>query len=80
MPKDEYKIIIKADKIQNNIHKGRLNIPTMNETAILLCGNEFEKRDIVIQKENNVLQRVYETHRSYDALQYPLIFWQGRKR
>lgn len=23
------------------------------------------------------LKRVSETHRTYDALQYPLIFWQG---
>ena len=37
----------------------------------------IDSRDIVLEKRNNRLQRVSETHRSYDALQYPLIFWQG---
>ena len=31
----------------------------------------------ILEKKNNQLQRVAETHRSYDALQYPLIFWEG---
>ena len=42
-----------------------------------MSGNEFGKRDIVLQKRTGILQRVADTHRSYDALQYPIIFWQG---
>lgn len=33
--------------------------------------------DIVLHRRKNEFKRVYETHRAYDALQYPLIFWQG---
>jgi len=42
-----------------------------------VVGTEFDRRDIIIQRQNTNLQRVSETHRSYDALQYPILFWQG---
>lgn len=35
-------------------------------------------RDIVLQKWDLSLQRIYETCRSFDALQYPFIFWEGQ--
>ena len=34
-------------------------------------------REIVIRRRTNNLQFIVDTHRSYDALQYPLIFWKG---
>lgn len=77
MPTDEYKIVIRADKTPAGEHERRFNAPTSNEVAIIIVGNEFDKRDIVIHKRSNVLQRISETHRSYDALQYPLLFWEG---
>ena len=77
MPNDDYKIVIRADKTPQGEHQRRFNAPTLDEIAIVMAGNEFGKRDIVLQKRNNSLQRVAETHRSYDALQYPLMFWQG---
>lgn len=77
MPSDEYQIVIRADKTPTGEHKGRFNAPTIDEVAIVMVGNESNKRDIVVQKRNSTLQRVNETHRSYDALQYPLLFWQG---
>ncbi|KAF8778853.1 hypothetical protein HNY73_015538 [Argiope bruennichi] len=30
-----------------------------------------------MDKKNGDVQQVSETHRSYDALQYPILFWQG---
>ncbi|KAL4090448.1 hypothetical protein QTP88_025283 [Uroleucon formosanum] len=39
--------------------------------------NQFENRDIVFQSHDNKLQRTSEIHRSYDALQYPLMFCHG---
>lgn len=78
MPSDEYKIKIRADKIPKFEHKGRFNIPTQDEVAIIITNIENEKRDIIIQKKDNKLKRIYETHRLYDALQYPIIFWQGQ--
>lgn len=40
-------------------------------------GENLENRDIVLHRRSNQLQRVSETHRSHDALQYPILFWQG---
>lgn len=68
MPNNEYKIFIRADKTPMGDHERRYNVSASNEVAILIVGNEFDKRDIVIHKQNNALQRIY------DALQYPLLF------
>lgn len=74
-PLDEnFQIIINADRIPANEHAGRFNAPSTNEVAILIVGQEFNNRDIVIEARNNRLQRVSELNRSYDPLQYPLIF------
>lgn len=76
MPTDEYKLVIKADKIPTNDHKKRYSVPTINEIAIIMVeGNK--SRDIILHKRSSELTRVRETHRSYDALQYPLLFWRG---
>ena len=47
-----------------------------NGAAIVVVGENLNSRDIVLKRLDNTLKRVYETHRSYDALQYPLIIWQ----
>lgn len=77
MPTDDYQIVIKADNIPSGIHKKRINVPRFNETAVVMVGSNFEKRDIVLYKRNSTKSKVSELHRSYDALQYPIIFWQG---
>lgn len=77
MPSEQYKVIIRADKTSVGEHERRFNEPLANEVAIVIVGNEFDRRDIVLEKKNSQLQMVSETHRSYDALQYPLIFWEG---
>ena len=38
---------------------------------------QFLPGDIILHKQNVQLVRIAETHRSYDALQYPIIFWDG---
>jgi len=77
MPTDDYKVVVRADRTPTGEHLRRFNAPTLDEITIVMVSNEFGTRDIVLQKRNNTLQRVVETHRSYDALQYPLMFWQG---
>lgn len=77
MPTDDYKVVINADKTPVGQHERRYNAPTIDEVAIVIVGDEFESRDIVLHRRNNNIQRVAETHRSYDALQYPILFWQG---
>ena len=77
MPSNDYKVVIRADLRPTGEHERRFNAPISNDVAIVMVGNDFEKRDIVLERQNNQLQRISETHRSYDALQYPLIFCRG---
>lgn len=79
MPSDDYKVVIRADKRPPGTHERQFNAPTIDEVAIIvIVGEQLEKRDIVLTRRGNgQLQRISETHRSYDALQYPLMFWQG---
>ena len=77
MPSNQYKVIIRADKTPVGEHARRFNEPVTNEVAVVIAGDVCDKRDIVLEQQNGELQRVSETHRSYDALQYPLIFWEG---
>lgn len=77
MPSDNYKIVIKADKTPAGQHARRFNAPTIDEVAVVVVGENLESRDIVLHRRNDRLQRINETHRSYDALQYPIIFCQG---
>ncbi|GFW65285.1 helitron_like_N domain-containing protein [Trichonephila clavipes] len=42
-----------------------------------MVGDQFQPRDIVLHRRNDKLINVRETHRCYDALQYPIIFWDG---
>ena len=74
---DDMKIIIKADRKPIQGHTGVFNFPTVNEVAIIIANNNFVKRDIVLELRSNELQRIMETHISYDALQYPLMFPRG---
>lgn len=74
---DNYMIVIKADKVPSGEHAGRYNAPTINEVAVVMVGDAFERRDIRIQRRDDTLQTIQDSHRSYDALQYPLIFWDG---
>ncbi|GBM62165.1 hypothetical protein AVEN_199323-1 [Araneus ventricosus] len=77
MPSDECKVVICADRRPVGEHERRFNNPQINEVAIIIAGSDCDRRDIVIQKRGGSLQRISETNRSYDALQYPIIFWQG---
>ncbi|XP_071035395.1 uncharacterized protein [Parasteatoda tepidariorum] len=74
---DNYAIVIKADKVPYGEHAGTYNVPTVNEVAVVMAGNPCERRDIRIQRRDNTIQIIQDNHRSYDALQYPLIFWEG---
>lgn len=76
-PSQNFKVIIHADRTPANAHKGRYNAPSVNEVALLMVGQEFTKRDIIIESHDEKLHRISEIHRSYDALQYPLLFCRG---
>ncbi|UJR12978.1 hypothetical protein I4U23_000004 [Adineta vaga] len=78
MPKDELRVVIRADMKLAEEHARRFNEPVTNTIVVVIAGNNFQSRDIVLKKQNDKLKRISETHRSYDALQYPLIFWEGQ--
>ncbi|XP_055910566.1 uncharacterized protein LOC129944932 [Eupeodes corollae] len=59
------------------IHAGRLNAPTIDEVAVLIVDEGASSRDIVLHRRDQSVVHVSETHRCYDALQYPILFWQG---
>ncbi|UYV82493.1 hypothetical protein LAZ67_21002525 [Cordylochernes scorpioides] len=79
LPSDAYRVVVNADRTPPGQHPRRYNAPTANEVAVVLAGNQFGSRDIVLHQRDNSLQHVSDTHRFYDALQYPLIFWKGQE-
>ncbi|XP_044597579.1 uncharacterized protein LOC123274154 [Cotesia glomerata] len=70
-------LIINADRKPASAHSGCYNKPSTNEVAVLLVDQHYERRDIILSTRNGLLKRICETHRSYDALQYPLMFCRG---
>lgn len=75
---DNYQIVIRADKVPSGEHAGRFNAPTVDEVAVIVVGDPVENRAIKITRRDSTVSTISELHRSYDALQYPLIFWQGQ--
>ena len=65
---DEYGVVTRADKKAAWEHARCFTKSLTNEVAIVIAGNEFDRRDIVLEKKNNQLQDIAETNRSYDAL------------
>ena len=72
------KVLISADKRPMGEHARRYNTPAASEVAVLMVGDPADKRDIVLELRDSSIKHISETHRSYDALQYPLIFWNGQ--
>ena len=59
---DTFKLVINADQRPAGQHERRNNAPLCNEVAVLLFGEEHDKRDIVLRISDNNLARVSETH------------------
>ena len=83
----DVKLSIHANQSPSSlIHNGRLNAPTVNEIAILLPSNDVltknHKRYVTInyrqQGDTDELQFIPDIHKSYDPLQYPLLFPDGQ--
>ena len=52
MPTDTHKIVISADKTPPGQHVRRYNSPTIDEVAIVMVGDQFLPRDIIVHKRN----------------------------
>ena len=48
------------------------NLPNASEVAALIVGTN--NRDIIIEKQTDMLQRINELHPAYLPLQYPLLY------
>jgi hypothetical protein len=75
---DNHAIVINSDKTPAGEHIRRFNAPVVDDVAGIMVGDCTATREIVIRRRNNNLQFIADTHRSYDALQYPLMFWKGQ--
>ncbi|GBN52737.1 hypothetical protein AVEN_43907-1 [Araneus ventricosus] len=69
------KVVILADKIPNGEHERRFNAPTTDEVTLIMIGEQHGGRDIILEKRSGTVKKIPDTYRSYNALQYPLIFW-----
>ncbi|UYV69075.1 hypothetical protein LAZ67_6002284 [Cordylochernes scorpioides] len=58
MPSDDNKVIIKADKTPIGQHRRQFNAPTIDEVAIVMVGEEFNSRDIILHRRNGGVQKV----------------------
>ncbi|GBP65460.1 hypothetical protein EVAR_36712_1 [Eumeta japonica] len=77
---DNYKVVIHANRIPHGEYEKRFNAPTTNEIdAVLVSTEQTSSRNIVIQAHDGRLTRVPDTHRFYDALEYPIFFWKGQE-
>ena len=76
--REDCRVVIRPENRPSGEHQRRYNAPTTDEVAIIITGEQHGNRDIVLQKRSGHLQRISETHRAYDALQYPLVFWRGQ--
>ncbi|KAL8573081.1 hypothetical protein ACOMHN_010510 [Nucella lapillus] len=71
------KVIIREDKRPQGEHSRRFNKQQSSEIAILMDNEPTVTRDIVLRLKDGGLKGISELHRSYDPLQYPLIFMYG---
>jgi len=46
---------------------GQYNAPTINEVAVVMVGDAFERRDIRIKRRDNAVHTIEDSHRSYEA-------------
>ena len=58
MPTDEYRILIRVDRTPVGKPERRFNTPAINEVAIVLVRKQLDRRDTIIQRHNEALQRI----------------------
>ena len=73
----DMQLYISADKKPAQEHARRYNAPQGLKEVAILIGDEYHPRDIVLHMHGGSLQRIHQTHRSYDALHYILLNPQG---
>ena len=74
---DNFDIVICSDIVPKGQHIGCYNAPAIDEVAAVITGQKHGDRDIVINHRGGGLKYIKDTHKAYDALQYPLIYTKG---
>ncbi|KAL8624599.1 hypothetical protein ACOMHN_045134 [Nucella lapillus] len=73
-----HRVVIHPDLAPSHQHPGRFNAPVVGDVAVIMMdGYQGSNRDIVLEERNSSIQRIKESHRSYDPLQYPVMFPYG---
>ncbi|GFV35912.1 uncharacterized protein TNCV_2866711 [Trichonephila clavipes] len=73
--RNNYKVGIHPDRVPCGEYERCFNAPTTNEIATVVVSSErTASQGILIQAQDDRLTRVPDTHRFYDALDYPIIF------
>ncbi|GBM85294.1 hypothetical protein AVEN_231114-1 [Araneus ventricosus] len=73
----EFKAIILADKTPHVEHERCFNAPAKGKVSLIMVGEQHGAREIILEERSGTIKKIPDTHRSYDGLQYPFIFWQG---
>ena len=71
------KVVINEAKRPSGEHSRRYNRPLSDEVGVLMPNDAANNRDIVLHYRDGGLKHISELHRSYDPLQYPLLFPNG---
>ena len=76
---DKVLIILKDEKPKNSEdHVRQWNLPTCNEVAIIDLSDDPQRpADIRLHLKDGTVQQIKETHRSFQALHYTLLFPYG---
>ena len=72
--------VINETKRPLDEHSRRYNRPLSDEIGVLMPSDATNNRDIVLHYRDGGLKHISELHRSYDPLQYPLLFPHGTNR
>lgn len=59
----DFKVIIRVDQTSSLEHRGCFKAPQTDEVAVLIVGQEFNKRDTILRARDNTLQCVNELYR-----------------
>ena len=74
----ELKIVLTThSKPQPKNIKGRYNLPTCNEIALVALNEETGPADVVLYRKDGAKQSINNVHRCYDPLHYVLLFPHG---
>ncbi|CAB3257174.1 unnamed protein product [Arctia plantaginis] len=73
----DFNVVIHANKVPFGEHRGRYNAPSTGEVAVVIAGQQFDKREIVLNRRDDNLQKKTELHSSYNSLHYPLLLCRG---